>query len=222
MCDLQSFLCSTWSKKENMAPKIAVLLVAVVAFLNPRMPSKAMPGETKAKCQLTSEDYAVYAALVEGLGGPEDPEEAWTGKQVFVQDVTGAPLDMKSHWGGWGFRSKSKAAPSHDTVLDFEKKARSSCVLNPQSGDATRYKLISKEELDKAFNRGDWQGFYKKYPDAGGVWTFSRPGYNSARNESVLSVSHWCGSLCGTGHLYLLAKRNGQWKVRNRLMLWIS
>jgi hypothetical protein len=209
-------------KKKNMTARIVVLLVASLAFLSPRTTSQAHRGQTKAKCQLTLEDYAVYAALVDGLGGPEDPEEAWKEKQVFVQDVTGADRDLRSHWGRWGFRSKSKAAPGHDTVVDFERKARSSCALKPQSGDAMRYKLISKEELDKAFNGGDRQGFYKKYPDAGGVWTFSRPGYNSARNEAVLSVSHWCGSLCGTGHLYFLARQNGQWKVRNRLMLWIS
>ena len=139
-----------------------------------------------------------------------------------VADVTAAPRDTKSHWGGWGFRSNSKAAPSHDTVADFERKARSSCALKPEYGDAMHYKLISKEELDKAFHEGGWSDFYKKYPDAGGVWTFSRPGYNSARNEAVLSVSHACGELCGTGHLYFLTKRDGQWKVQNRLMLWIS
>lgn len=205
-----------------MTARIVVLLVACVAFLSLRTPSQAMLGETKAKCQLTPEDYAVYAALVEGLGRPEDPEETWKGKQVFVQDVTAASRDTKSQWGGWGFRSKSTAAPSHDTVVDFERKARSSCVLKPQSDDVTRYKLISKQELDNAFNKGDWQNFYKKYPDAGGLWTFSRPGYNSARNEAVLAVSHWCGTLCGTGHLYFLAKQNGQWRVQNRLMLWIS
>jgi hypothetical protein len=205
-----------------MVARIVVLLFVFVAFLSPRSSSQQTARKPEAKCEVTPEDYAVYAALVNGLGGPEDPEESWKGKQVFVADVTAAPRDTKSHWGRWGFRSNSKAAPSHDTVADFERTARSSCVLKPQSGDATSYKLISKEELDKAFNEGDWQGFYKKYPDAGGVWTFSRPGYNSARNEAVLSVSHSCGSLCGTGHLYFLAKQNGQWKVQNRLMLWIS
>jgi hypothetical protein len=205
-----------------MAARIVVLLVVFAACLSPQSSSQQTPRKPKAKCELTPEDYAVYAALVNGLGGPEDPEESWKGKQVLVADVTAASRDTKSHWGGWGFRSNSKAAPSHDTIADFERKARSSCALKPEYGDAMHYKLISKEELDKAFKEGGWSDFYKKYPDAGGVWTFSRPGYNSARNEAVLSVSHACGELCGTGHLYFLTKLDGQWKVQNRLMLWIS
>src|SRR5258708_125572 len=206
-----------------MNPKVALLLLAVfVRCLSPQSASQTMPGKAKPSCQLTPEDYAVYTALIAGLGGPEDPEEAWKGNQVLIEDVTSAPRDTKSHWGAWGFRSKSKAAPSHDTVVDFERKARSSCVLQPQFGNATSYKLITRGELDKVFKGGRWQDFYKKYPEAGGVWSFSRPGYNSARNEAVLSVGHGCGELCGTGHLYFLVKQNGEWKVQNRLMLWIS
>jgi hypothetical protein len=204
-----------------MAVRIVVPLVVLVAFLSPQSSSQLTPRSPKPQCELMPEDYAVYAALVNGLGGPEDPEESWKGKQVFVADVTAAPGDTKSHWGGWGFRSNSKTAPSHDTVADFERKARSSCALNPESG-ATHYKLISKQELDDVFKEGSWSNFYMKYPDAGGIWTFSRPGYNSTHNEAVLAVSHACGELCGTGHLYFLTKRDGQWKVQNRLMLWIS
>jgi hypothetical protein len=66
------------------------------------------------------------------------------------------------------------------------------------------------------------QQFYKQYPEADLYWIFSRPGYNSSRTEALLDVTHWCGELCGTGHLYFLAKQNGKWKVQNRLMLWIS
>jgi hypothetical protein len=96
------------------------------------------------------------------------------------------------------------------------------CELKPQFGDVRTYRIVAQKELDEVFRGGHWEDFYKKYPQAGGVWTFSRPGYNSARNEAVLYVGHACGSLCGTGHLYFLAKRNDQWIVQNRLMLWIS
>ena len=204
-----------------MAARIALLIV-LVAFLSPQSSSQQTPRRPKSKCELTPEDYAVYAALVNGLGGPEDPEESWTGKQVFVADFTGAPRDTKSHWGGWGFRSQSKATPSQSTVADFERKARGSCPLNLQLGDANSYRIVTKEELDRAFKGAGWEQFYKQYPEAGGYWIFSRPGYNSSRTEAVLSVAHWCGVLCGTGHLYFLTKRDGQWKVQNRLMLWIS
>jgi hypothetical protein len=206
-----------------MTKSVAVLLLTVlVCQVSPQVTAQKTPQKVKSHCELTQDDYAVYESLITGLGRPEDPEEAWQGKEIIIANFTAAEADTTSHWGTWGFRSKSKAAPRHGTIVDFERKAHSSCVLTPQSGGAESYKLITQGELDKAFKGGGWQGFYKEYPEAGGYWIFSRPGYNSARNEAVLSVSHQCGELCGTGHLYFLTKQNGEWKVQNRLMLWIS
>jgi hypothetical protein len=209
----------------HMTKKIAVLLwTALVCSISSQGTAQESSRKVNSHCELTQDDYAVFAALITGLGPPEDPEEAWQGKEILIVGLTAAGADMKSHWGGWGVRSKSKAASSRDTIMDFERKARSSCVLKPQFGDAKSYKIIAREELDEIFKKrnGSWENFYEKYPEAGGVWTFSRPGYNSARNEALLSVSHTCGMLCGTGHLYFLAKQDNQWTVLNRLMLWIS
>jgi hypothetical protein len=206
-----------------MTPRIAMLLLAtLICYPSPQSTAQRTPQKAESHCELTQDDYAVYAALISGLGRPEDPEEAWQGKEILIVGLTAAPGDTKSHWGGWGFRSSSKAAPSQETVVDFERKARSSCALETQFGDVESHKVITQEELDKIFKEGQWEDFYKKYPKAGGVWAFSRPGYNSARNEAVLYVSHACGSLCGTGHIYFLAKKKDQWTVQNRLLLWIS
>ena len=206
-----------------MTQTIAMLLLAaLVCSVGPQSTAQRTTQKGESHCELTQDDYAVYVALITGLGRPEDPEEAWQGKEILIVGLTAAPADTKSHWGGWGFRSNSKAAPSPDTVVDFERKARGLCILKPQFGDPGSYKVVTQEELDRIFKGGQWGDFYKKYPQAGGVWTFSRPGYNPARNEAVLYVGHSCGSLCGTGHLYFLAKRNDQWTVQNRLMLWIS
>jgi hypothetical protein len=205
-----------------MSKSIAVLLLIVLACpVSRQATAQKTPQKVNSHCELTQDDYSVYAALITGLGRPEDPEEAWQKKEILIAALTAADADTKSHWGTWGFRSKSKAAPGPETMSDFERKAHSSCVLKPQFGDAESYKIITQEELDNIF-KGGWEGFYKKYPEAGGVWTFSRPGYNPARNEAVLDVGHACGMLCGTGHLYFLTKQNGEWKVQNRLMLWIS
>jgi hypothetical protein len=212
-------LCQSLVSGVALRP-VALLLVAV-----PCLNAQSAPQKTPAKaktCQLTQDDYAVYSALVEALGVPEHPEDASKRNAILIADTTAAPRDVRSHFGTCGYRSKSKAAPGKDTVVAFERNAQSSCLLNSQFGDGKPYTVIARGELDKAFKGGSWQDFYKEYPESGGYWIFSRPGYNSARNEAVLSVSHWCGELSGTGHLYFLAKQNGQWKVQNRLMLWIS
>jgi hypothetical protein len=176
------------------------------------------------KCELSEVDYAVYSALLGGLGGPEHPEESWKGKEILINSITSAPSDTKFGWGGWGFRSASKAAPSNETMTDFENKKGDLCTLESKFGDSTTYRIVSGEEIEEYFKKtGDgWKGFYQKYPNSAGYWGFSHPGYNVAGNEAVLYVSHSCGWLCGTGHLYFLVKQDDKWVVKNRLMLWIS
>src|SRR5438477_12662301 len=68
-----------------------------------------------------------------------------------------ARCDPTSHWGSWGFRSHSNAAPSHATVLDFQTKARSSCTLGSDVANEKSYRIIPKEDLEKAFKGAGWQ-----------------------------------------------------------------
>jgi len=202
-----------------------VFLVAMACFASSQDgPPSATKESTEHNCELTQDDYLVFAALLNGLHGPEDPEEAWEGKEMLIANVTATPNKPESQ-ANWGFRSKSSAAPSRETFSDYADKARSACAVKPEFGDPNSYKIIARDEIDNFFKKSvgrGWQEFYKKYPKSAGFWQFSRPGYNSTRDEALLYVGHSCGGLCGTGHLYLLSKQNGQWTVKNRVMLWIS
>jgi hypothetical protein len=179
-------------------------------------------------CELTDEDYSVFTSVLQDLGKPEDPEEEWRGKEILVLDVTEQGQVEPGQWKGWGFRSNSKAAPSSETRRDFEARGRGHCQLKENWGDPSLYSSFENKEYQELFDEKNskphdgWKDFYAKHPKAGGIWSFSRPGYNNRKDEAVLYVTHSCGWLCGTGHLYLLTKENDQWKVKNRLFLWIS
>jgi hypothetical protein len=195
---------------------IALLLALVTA-------SFAIQSKPPApKCALSDEDYKVFSAVLDGLGRPEDPEEAWKGKEILVSDVTARPGLTASKWGPWGFRSNSDAAPAKETEAAFSSNANDVCQIEANLHSANPYKLVEHAKLEQIFKKGGWEEFYRKYPNAAGFWDFSHPGYNEARTEAVLYVGHSCGDLCGTGHLFFVAKETGQWKVKNRLMLWIS
>ena len=195
---------------------IALLLALVAA-------SFAIQSKPPApKCDLSDEDYKAFSAVLDGFGRPEDPEEAWKGKEILVSDVTAQPGLTASKWGPWGFRSNSNAAPAKETEAAFRSNANDVCQIEANLHSANPYKLVEHATLEQIFKKGGWEEFYRKYPNAAGFWDFSRPGYNEARNEAVLYVGHSCGDLCGTGHLFFVAKENGQWRVKNRLMLWIS
>jgi hypothetical protein len=204
----------------------AIVLFAIVP-VSAQSFQKHKDKSSSAPCKLTSDDYSVYSAMLNGRGRPEDPEERWDDKpQLIIADSTGKGGALfKERKGLWssGFRTNSKNKPADDTERDFMLKLESECAVEMGMENAPSYRLISRKEVDEIFKKNDgWEEFYKRYPKSSGIWSFSRVGYNAAANEALVYVVHSCGMLCGTGHLYLLTKQNEKWMVKDRLMLWIS
>ncbi len=219
------------SKTPNILVMKSLLVLAVLfsTTLVSQAQKQSAPNQPSAtRCELTQADYAVFSGLAKGLGGPEDPEEAWAGKELLIMASTRGPDNpapsAERVENGWGFRSTSKDAPSQETAQDFLAKSDSNCAISSEFADGKSHALLNQDVLDKTFKKGQdgWAKFYKLYPKAAGYWTFSRPGYNATGDEALLYVGHHCGWLCGTGHLYLLQKQSGDWVVVNRQMLWIS
>jgi len=200
----------------------AGISMASLTSINAQTKDKSAPS---GECEFTPEDYAVYSAVLLDRGKPEDPEESWDNKpDLIISDITDSEEDGQSRM--WGFRSTSKQGPSDDTVTHFNLRRNDSCHLKPQLDTAISYHLVSGEEQQKIFKKkgvaGGWKDFYKRYPKSSGYWSFSPVGYDTKGTEALVYVGHHCGGLCGTGHLVLLAKENGHWIVKNRVMLWIS
>lgn len=201
---------------------LACLIVAAIGAA--RTSSGAQLNPKAQDCALSPEDYGVYSAVLLNRGRPEDPEEQWDDKpDMIIEDVTEAGKDGDSN--GWGFRSASRQRPNRETVDHFNLRRSSSCHLKPELDAAIPYRILSEQEIEGYFKKKGirgWKDFYKKYPKSSGFWSFSPVGYNDEGTEALIYVGHHCGGLCGTGHLYLVAKENGHWIVKNRLMLWIS
>jgi len=207
---------------------VAVLLIIRgVSAAQESTPIRPRSSPANVTCELGDTDYAVFGALLADIGTPEDPEEEWRGKEFLILDMTADISRTDATKGMWGFQSKSKQSPQQDSIADFASKKGDRCPVKTGFGDQKAYSIIEANETESYFdrkkgNRDGWKAFYEKHPNAAGYWQFSRPGYDASADEALVYVSHSCGWLCGTGHLYLLAKQNGHWKVKNRVMLWIS
>jgi hypothetical protein len=79
-----------------------------------------------------------------------------------------------------------------------------------------------REALFDIKGRDGWESFYARYPDAGGIMAFSRVGFNEKRDRALLYSTISCGSLCGTGHYFLLKRDSGKWVLLKDYMAWIS
>jgi|ERR1022692_809829 hypothetical protein len=100
-----------------------LLLVAVADFARSQDLSQQRENRAESRCELMQDAYAVFAAFLSGLHGPEDPEEKWEGKEMLIVDVTATPSKPEGRPSHWGFRSKSSAAlPKRHSVITSTKR----------------------------------------------------------------------------------------------------
>jgi hypothetical protein len=175
---------------------------------------------TTKDCSLAAEDYAVYSAVFRSREHSVDPplELVIVDETVTTEEVPGSDA--------WNFQSKSKPAPSNETIADFKSHGLKRRSLKPSLDSKITYTLAPRAEIEGYFDRkvgGDgWERFAEQHPKAPGFVDVSAVGYNRARNHALVYLGHHCGWLCGTGNLCFLAKENGRWVIKNEYMQWIS
>jgi hypothetical protein len=169
-------------------------------------------------CVLTSEDYAVYSSVFLDMnkGGNSTNKT-----ELIISDLTVSGDD--------DFLASQKVQrlvkeASDDTVANFNARRKSTCHLKPQLSGAISYRVVSQEDLAKAFtkDRGGWESFYKEYPRTTGIVHLSAVGYNTGETEALVYVDNNCGGLCGGGYLVFLANQNGHWEVKHHSQVWLS
>jgi len=95
--------------------------------------------------------------------------------------------------------------------------------LSPDMQLGAEYVLLSAEEQQNIFSQPDgWDAFYQKYPGSGGYTAFSRVGFNATLDQALIYVGNVGGLLMGAGFYYLLEKKDGEWRLMEQIMVWIS
>ena len=108
---------------------------------------------------------------------------------------------------------------------DFQTKIGSTSTLKRHFQIDATYLLLTANQLDvlfKGFSDEGWEAYWKKYPHATGLLTFSRVGFSAQKNKAFVYAHESCGPRCGDGSSFLLEKENGSWKVKEEKQLWIS
>jgi hypothetical protein len=150
----------------------------------------------------TEEEYAVYRTLVADT--------------VFYRAGTIVLLDSTQAWdfsndeAPWRGRM---SLLSEETLQDYLAVNRIRVRLKNLSCPGKSCVLISSD------NMVDWESLY---PDAGGVVTVSRVGFNRAGSQALVYWSVYRAPKAAIGSLILLEKESGQWIVLQNLMIWIS
>ena len=179
------------------------------------------------------EEYAVMAAVL-FPNEPDIPENITDelSRKVYRDRAT----VRLSGFHGSSYTLEDETIPSKMTgeadpftVNDYNRKNVQTCRIDgpwflahipPEK--KTRVTVISAEEVRKIFSAGSgkgggWDEFRKKYPFAGGMVYFSRPGFNEARNRAVIEANCQADYEMGIGYRIHLEKspKTGKWVMVN-------
>jgi hypothetical protein len=83
---------------------------------------------------------------------------------------------------------------------------------------------VSSDSLFKIFSSKEdgWRIFHKIYPNAIGILTVSRVGFNKRSDQAIMYLDFVKGELNAVGRYILLDKVNSKWRIRKILEVWVS
>jgi hypothetical protein len=195
-----------------MVRKFLFAFLVMLAACTPR----ATPQPTPSAGQVDAEEQAVYAALIQAM---------FPAKMAVLMNTTATDVGGNDKTDQTlQYVLKNMHAVSTQTIDSF--KARNA-TAGPLHGDmqlGVPYALLSQDEITSIFNvnQDGWQVFYERYPDARGILTFSRVGFDAALDQALVYIGNQSQALAGSGHYVLLNKVNGVWTIDQKVMTWIS
>jgi hypothetical protein len=200
----------------NRTNRLVLVFVCCLAVIIGAIAPVACTRQEEKECTLSSEDYAVYSAVLLDHVKRRVPED---NGDLIIYEVTRSSKDYIPP--AWEVRAPLKQV-SDETVAHFNSREKNHCRLRSQFDQGIPYRIVSTEELEKIFKRGDWPAFSKEYPKSFGFLRLSPVGYNTRGTEALVYVEQNCGGLCGGGVLIVLKKEDGRWIVKDQTILWNS
>ena len=174
--------------------------------------------ERGARADVGSEEYAVYAALINEMYVNERTKFLVVVDRTATESLITKGLERKDIGG--------MLSPVTSAAVEafIERNARPE-PLEESFDLKAKYVLLSHDKRDEYFKPGvmeGWKTLEEKYPGASGFIRLAGVGFNPEKDEALTYVEHGCGSLCGTGTYVLLRKSAKGWKVDKTVMLWIA
>jgi hypothetical protein len=165
-----------------------------------------------SQADIEKEEQAVYAVFVAGSKGPA----------LILQDTSTGLSDDDP---GQTIDNLKGGLPSisNETIDSFVERNAQPGQLSPDMQLGVDYVLLSQDELAEISSQPNWHKVLaEKYPGSEGYTIFSRVGFNQSLDQAVLYVGDVGGPLMGAGFYYLLEKQNGEWGIKEQIMVWIS
>lgn len=201
------------------AKSLGILLVCLVmlngsgAGVRSQIPEEKKEGH--AEPYTDADAYQIYAALLRNEK-----------RSLFVIDsqIHGWPDTKANDLGIKGDRKFMRAWAA--AMEDYANQNRDDKIIVRHIPIDTTYELLYGPKILKPDTRNaGWEGFYERYPSAGGFYSFSAIGFNHRRTRAIVWMSYACGELCGTGTYHFFEKTSDTWRevsVTAEVMMIVS
>jgi hypothetical protein len=171
---------------------------------------------TPSSDQLNEEEQAVYAFLLPKM---------YQHTQYVIMDTTATNVtgvDNTAQTLDTVLQNMHAVAP--ETAESFRARNDRAYPIRPDMKLAGAYTLLSQAGRKQIFgqNQSGWDIFYNRYPQAPGITTLSRVGFNNSLDQALVYLGPQSNWLAGSGYDVLLNKGTAGWAIDQQVMVWIS
>ena len=196
-------------------PRKSILLMLVL-FLSACGPKPTATQPTPGPDQVNTEEQAVYAALL---------KQTYSAGTIVIMETTSTdPGSADPSTSRLDYVLQNLHDFDKSVAADFKARNDKAYPLLPDMKLGVTYVLLTQEQRNGMFgqNQSGWEVFYQNYPDAPGITTLSRVGFNTTFDQALVYLGTESNWLAGAGYYILLRKVSGNWEIDQKVMTWIS
>ena len=183
---------------------LRMLALAFMLMMAACQPAPATPADKE------TERYAVYSAVIADVGGLPVLNDRVGGLSWKDSDYDRVHDGIEQVdpliW------DDLRTANDHTELLQTR--------FDPAIGEVS---LANSADLGIVFSKNKpveaWEIFHQKYPDKC-LLNVSNIGFSDALDKAVLYTSHVCDEKSGSGKILFLVRKNGEWTVQGKVVLW--
>jgi hypothetical protein len=196
-----------------MVRKSLLLSIILMAAACAARPTTA---PTPLAHQIDLQEQAVYAFLLPNMYR----NKGFVIMSATATGVTG--VDNTAQTLGYVLQNLHGVAP--ETVASFRSRNSTTYPISAEMNLGYPYTLLSQAQRNRIFgqNQSGWDIFYNRYPQAPGITTLSRVGFNPTFDQALVYIGTQSNWLAGSGYYILLRKADGVWSIDQQVMAWIS
>jgi hypothetical protein len=192
------------------------LLLIFLALCVAACTAKPLPLPTPAAVQIEVEEQAVYAFLLPKM---------YRNSGYVIMDTTATDASgVENTARTLDYVLQNMHDVSIETANNFRVRNDTAYPIRPDMQLGGPYTLLSQAGRNQIFgqNQSGWEIFYNRYPQAPGITTLSRVGFNSAFDQALVYIGTQSNWLAGAGYYVLLKKADRAWSIDQQVMTWIS